>query len=1100
MKLFSMASFQALCVRDLIARPYLFTASKAIALAVVFGAILPAVGFADDCDVWTERKPANPPPPGQDIQMTFDSSRNRTVAIIGYADNEQQVSVREYDSFNWYRVFPAVSPATRTGGAFVYHEGSRKSWLFGGMVNFGPGNNELWSWDGSRWEQQPVSGLWPPASSRVRGAYDPARDRIIFILSTLTGVWETWEWGGPGNGWDQGPNLGPIGSTATEITFDSWRNRAVVYTSGAQDNWEQHWEYTPGTTAAQGSWQRITIDDSPYDSKNGSSLVFDSYRGKVLRFFGKSSLSLFGYNAEGYVWDHGRKRWILDFNRSLPWNTHGRAGAGAAFDTRRGVVVVQGGLDYRFEDGTAFFVNYQDTWELANHRPGIMNHPTVWNTGCLGGSAVFAAAVFDGPYTLQWFHNDQPISGANGLLLVRENLSHADAGSYVLGVANECGTTHTMPAWLEILDPVTIAAPPNYTRSACPGRSPIMLGPTVSGTYPIEMRLQRNDGEVWTDVPGQTGPPGSLFQVLNARNSDTGLYRFAISNYCGVVHTEPGHLQVGVTFSAHPQDASANPCESVAFSIEAQGTSQLGYQWQRDGIDLIDGDRVAGATTARLTISGLRYEDEGNYRCIVTDACESRPSRYAALMLPTPQWVQQASGPLYRLTYSSDMAYDPVRGVSVMFGGYTNSGYSDETWEWDGIEWTRRALPNTPGRRGQHQMVWDSSREKILLFGGSGQMPYNSEIWEYDGSDWSLLLATSPEGPKPGPGYGDAAFDSARGRLIIVNNPAGSWAGTETWEFDSAAGSWSAVYRDSGPAHSWPSARYGPLVYFPPQEHTIGYYGWLLDASSYTFEWKGAAWDLVDETTAHRQYFPVGAYDPVREQLVYYGCCRDIGHPVDYSETWGYRTNWVQLLPSFHTDGDALKPAVMAFDSRRRAMVMAGSNYAGSWGQTPMQVWEYRYFDIPHIDRSPSHLPLEPGADVQLGIHAAGAGTLSYQWFKDGLMLMDGPQPGGSSVAGARTDLLRISNLSQQDAAGYHCVVANSCGSQASPITRLGALTVPSGISVRLQEGTIVIEWAGSARLQSAPHITGPWTDVADQASPMLVVPSESQKFYRVVN
>jgi hypothetical protein len=323
----------------------------------------------------------------------------------------ERVSLREYDSHNWFQVFPAIAPPGPRGQtAFVYHAGTRKSWLFGGRVGIGggaTGSNDLWSWDGSRWEQQLIAGLWPAPAFRVRGAYDPIRDRIIFLLAATDDIWETWEWGGPENGWEQGPDLGPIGYLATEITFDSWRNRAVVYTTGSgfEDNWEEHWEYAPEAIAAQGSWERITIDDAPYDSKIGAALIFDSYRGQVLRLFGKFSLSLFGYTSEVYVWDHDRKRWILDLNRSLPWPTHGRAGAGAAFDTQRGVVVIQGGEDYRRDEkGAGFRVYYQDTWELANHRPGIMSHPSQWNTGCLGGSAIFAAAVFEGPYTMQWFH------------------------------------------------------------------------------------------------------------------------------------------------------------------------------------------------------------------------------------------------------------------------------------------------------------------------------------------------------------------------------------------------------------------------------------------------------------------------------------------------------------------------------------------------------------------------------------------------------------------------------------------------------------------------------------------------------------------------
>src|SRR5262245_57827832 len=40
------------------------------------------------------------------------------------------------------------------------------------------------------------------------------------------------------------------------------------------------------------------------------------------------------------------------------------------------------------------------------------------------------------------------------------------------------------------------------------------------------------------------------------------------------------------------------------------------------------------------------------------------------------------------------LAYDSVRGVTVLFGGDDGAGgkvFESDTWEWDGSTWTRRA-------------------------------------------------------------------------------------------------------------------------------------------------------------------------------------------------------------------------------------------------------------------------------------------------------------------------------------------------------------------------------------------------------------------------
>lgn len=69
------------------------------------------------------------------------------------------------------------------------------------------------------------------------------------------------------------------------------------------------------------------------------------------------------------------------------------------------------------------------------------------------------------------------------------------------------------------------------------------------------------------------------------------------------------------------------------------------------------------------------------------------------------------------------MAYDGARGVTILFGGYVvGSGGTivalDDTWEWDGTNWTHRAPVNIPNKRYYHALAYDSSRQVTVLFGG----------------------------------------------------------------------------------------------------------------------------------------------------------------------------------------------------------------------------------------------------------------------------------------------------------------------------------------------------------------------------------------------
>lgn len=77
-----------------------------------------------------------------------------------------------------------------------------------------------------------------------------------------------------------------------------------------------------------------------------------------------------------------------------------------------------------------------------------------------------------------------------------------------------------------------------------------------------------------------------------------------------------------------------------------------------------------------------------------------------------------------------EMAYDSARGVSVRFGSWIGPPAVDETWEWDGMNWTEQAIPGPPGRS-DHGMAYDSKRKVVVLFGGTDAgIPHLGDTWE----------------------------------------------------------------------------------------------------------------------------------------------------------------------------------------------------------------------------------------------------------------------------------------------------------------------------------------------------------------------------------
>ena len=82
-------------------------------------------------------------------------------------------------------------------------------------------------------------------------------------------------------------------------------------------------------------------------------------------------------------------------------------------------------------------------------------------------------------------------------------------------------------------------------------------------------------------------------------------------------------------------------------------------------------------------------------------------------------WTQRASGGPSPRNYPA-LAYDPARGVTVLFGGQPACHYGDvigDTWQWDGNAWTLSNVSG-PAPRFAAALAADAARESVVLFGG----------------------------------------------------------------------------------------------------------------------------------------------------------------------------------------------------------------------------------------------------------------------------------------------------------------------------------------------------------------------------------------------
>lgn len=132
------------------------------------------------------------------------------------------------------------------------------------------------------------------------------------------------------------------------------------------------------------------------------------------------------------------------------------------------------------------------------------------------------------------------------------------------------------------------------------------------------------------------------------------------------------------------------------------------------------------------------------------------------------------------------MAFDPLRGETVLFGGRDSTTFFGDTWVWNGTFWSQHAPANAPAPRQLHTMCWDPGRGRIVLFGGDDASQSFRDTWEWDGANWSLV----PSATLPPPRRGALAFDSAR-QVLALYIDQGSVLPSELWELQ--AGNWVQV-------------------------------------------------------------------------------------------------------------------------------------------------------------------------------------------------------------------------------------------------------------------------------------------------------------------
>jgi hypothetical protein len=141
--------------------------------------------------------------------------------------------------------------------------------------------------------------------------------------------------------------------------------------------------------------------------------------------------------------------------------------------------------------------------------------------------------------------------------------------------------------------------------------------------------------------------------------------------------------------------------------------------------------------------------------------------------------LRSSAGPSPRAGHA--MAYDAARGVVVLFGGGDALALNSQTWEWDGAAWMQRSSTMSPPARVFSVMAYDSRRQVTVLFGGEdygNPQTFFNDTWQWDGQEWIRRAVGGPAARA----FGAMAYDSDRDRLVLYGGHANALVPlADTW-------------------------------------------------------------------------------------------------------------------------------------------------------------------------------------------------------------------------------------------------------------------------------------------------------------------------------
>jgi hypothetical protein len=304
------------------------------------------------------------------------------------------------------------------------------------------------------------------------------------------------------------------------------------------------------------------------------------------------------------------------------------------------------------------------------------------------------------------------------------------------------------------------------------------------------------------------------------------------------------------------------------------------------------------------------------------------------------RWIQRypAHSPKGRSFHT--MAYDSNHNHTVLFGGkagttITNAVEFNDTWTFDGNDWTEVVTPNSPQARIYPGSVFHPLRDRVILFGGTnvsadGKTTTNLyDTWEFDGTTWKQTSTTGPVVIKP-----MLTYDSSRNRVLLVGTD--DKAVTVMYTYDPVAATWNPLT----PA-TLPTCALDAEMAYQSHNDTVVLFGGVCSTSTIagdTWEFDGTTWKKVaDAADPDRLASEAFAYDESRQQTMLFGGTLAFGNPTGATQIYKDHV-WKKAVDPRGTPAPRSLFAFVSNPDQQLVWLIGGMNDNGLGGE----FWQFK--------------------------------------------------------------------------------------------------------------------------------------------------------------